>query len=182
MPVCACLAGGAFVERLKCGVAPAECVYMRTLTAHTHSYSYGLNLDPCAPRRGLPVRCMCVCSKVKNSQARTGHQRGMGGRWTDDDGTHERHTDTNRLTRHTASWLPHTLSWRTHDSRPHLPCRPPQHSTVTHALFTAQFTVRDRLQPREELAAPGDERRCGCARASSIGQGSQGRSQGSRVA
>ena len=35
-------------------------------------------------------------------QARTGHQRGMGGRWTDDDDTHERHTDTNRLlTRHT---------------------------------------------------------------------------------
>ena len=24
-----------------------------------------------------------------------------------------RHTDTNKLTRHTASWLPHTLSWRT---------------------------------------------------------------------
>ena len=36
----------------------------------------------------------------------------MGGRWTDDDDTHERLTDTNRLTRHTASWLPHTLSWR----------------------------------------------------------------------
>ena len=33
----------------------------------------------------------------------------MGGRWTDDDDTHERHTDTNKLTRHTASWLPHTL-------------------------------------------------------------------------
>ena len=48
---------------------------------------------------------MYVCSKVKNSQARTGHQRGMGGRWTDDDDTHERHTDTNRLTRHTASEL-----------------------------------------------------------------------------
>ena len=27
----------------------------------------------------------------------------MGGRETDDDDTHERHTDTNRLTRHTAS-------------------------------------------------------------------------------
>ena len=26
----------------------------------------------------------------------------MGGRWTDDDDTHERHTDTNKLTRHTA--------------------------------------------------------------------------------
>ena len=38
----------------------------------------------------------------------------MGGRETDDDDTHERHTDTNKLTRHTASWLPHTLSWRTH--------------------------------------------------------------------
>ena len=42
--------------------------------------------------------CMYVCRKVKNSQARTGHQRGMGGRWTDDDDTHERHTDTNKLT------------------------------------------------------------------------------------
>ena len=33
----------------------------------------------------------------------------MGGREIDDDDTHERHTDTNKLTRHTASWLPHTL-------------------------------------------------------------------------
>ena len=30
---------------------------------------------------------MYVCRKVKNSQARTGHQRGMGGRETDDDDT-----------------------------------------------------------------------------------------------
>ena len=46
-----------------------------------------------------------VGRKVKNSQARTGHQRGMGGRarGTDDDDTHERHTNTNKLTRHTAS-------------------------------------------------------------------------------
>ena len=76
--------------------------------------------------------------KVKNSQARTGHQRGMGGRWTDDDDTHERHTDTNRLTRHTASWLPHTLSRRTHNSGPHPPCRPPQHSTVPKEQTRAQ--------------------------------------------
>ena len=78
------------------------------------------------------VTCVCVTNmcvyvrKVKNSQARTGHQRGMGGRWTDDDDTHERHTDTNKLTRHTASWLPHTLSRRTHNSGPHiLPVAPP---------------------------------------------------------
>ena len=32
---------------------------------------------------------MYVCRKVKNSQARTGHQRGMDGRETDDDDTHE---------------------------------------------------------------------------------------------
>ena len=83
--------------------------------------------------------CMYVCSKVKNSQARTGHQRGMGGRWTDDDDTHERHTDTNKLTRHTASWLPHTLSRRTHNSGPHPPCRPPQHSTVPRAQTRAQL-------------------------------------------
>ena len=44
---------------------------------------------------------MYVCRKMNNSQARTGHQRGMGGRETDDDDTHERHKDTNRLTRHT---------------------------------------------------------------------------------
>ena len=30
---------------------------------------------------------------MNNSQARTGHQRVMGGRGTDDDDTHERHTD-----------------------------------------------------------------------------------------
>ena len=68
---------------------------------------------------------MYVCRKMNNSQARTGHQRGMGGRGTDDDDTHERHTDTNKLTRHTASWLPHTLSWRTHNSRPRPPLSPP---------------------------------------------------------
>ena len=87
----------------------------------------------------LPSRLgMYVCRKMNNSRARTGHQRGMGGRWTDDDDTHERHTDTNRLTRHTASWLPHTLSWRTHNSRPHPPCRPPQHSTVPRVQTRAQ--------------------------------------------
>ena len=64
---------------------------------------------------------MYVCRKMNNSQARTGHQRVMGGRGTDDDDTHERHTDTNKLTRHTASWLPHTLSSRTHNSRPRIP-------------------------------------------------------------
>ena len=83
-------------------------------------------------------KAMYVCRKVKNSQARTGHQRGMGGRWTDDDDTHERHTDTNRLTRHTAIWLPHTLSRRTHNSGPHPPCRPPQHSTVPRVQTRAQ--------------------------------------------
>ena len=74
--------------------------------------------------------CMYVCRKVKNSQARTGHQRGMGGRKTDDDDTHERHTDTNKLTRHTASGLPHILSGRTHHSGHVPPVAPPQHSKV----------------------------------------------------
>ena len=37
---------------------------------------------------------MYVCRKVKNSQARTGHQRGMGGRGTDDHDTLE--SDTHR--------------------------------------------------------------------------------------
>jgi len=68
---------------------------------------------------------MYVCRKVKNSQARTGHQRGMGGRKTDDDDTHERHTDTNKLTRHTASGLPHILSGRTHHSGHVPPVAPP---------------------------------------------------------
>ena len=45
------------------------------------------------------TRGMYVCSKVKNSQARTGHQRGMGGRKTDDDDTHEPDTD------HPARWV-----------------------------------------------------------------------------
>ena len=49
----------------------------------------------------------------------------MGGRWTDDDGTHERHTDINRLTRHTASGLPHILSGRTHHSGHVPPVAPP---------------------------------------------------------
>ena len=87
---------------------------------------------------------MYVCRKMNNSQARTGHQRGMGGRGTDDDDTHERHTDTNRLTRHTASWLPHTLSWRTHNSGPHSPCRPPQHSQVPREQTRAQQTTDNR--------------------------------------
>ena len=52
---------------------------------------------------------------MKNSQARTGHQRGMGGRWTDDDDTHERHTDTNKLTRPRPPRVPSPrtqLGWR----------------------------------------------------------------------
>jgi len=55
-------------------------------------------------RVDAPTPLVELVRKVKNSQARTGHQRGMGGgRETDDDETHERHTDTNTLTRHTAS-------------------------------------------------------------------------------
>ena len=46
--------------------------------------------------------------KVKNRQARPGHQRGMGGRWTDDDDTIERHTDTSRLR---AQLQNRALSW-----------------------------------------------------------------------
>ena len=52
----------------------------------------------------LSTQCICYVRKVKNSQARTGHQRGMDGRETDDDDTLERHTDTNKLTGHSASW------------------------------------------------------------------------------
>ena len=39
---------------------------------------------------GLPE----TLGKAKARLGRTGHQRVMGGRWTDDDGTRERHTDT----------------------------------------------------------------------------------------
>merc|ERR1711965_377789 len=88
---------------------------------------------------------------MNNSQARTGHQRGMGGRETDDDDTHERHKDTNRLTRHTASWLPHTLSWRTHNSGPHSPYRPPQHSQVPRE--TNKGTTNNRQQGRTREAS-----------------------------
>ena len=66
-------------------------------------------------------RCMYVCRKVKNSQARTGHQRGMGGRRTDDDGTHERHTAKARKGKRilkaqasliTAHWHDKGADWR----------------------------------------------------------------------
>ena len=53
-------------------------------------------------------------------------------------------TDTNRLTRHTASWLPHTLSRRTHNSGPHPPCRPPQHSKAPEEQTRAQQTTDNR--------------------------------------
>ena len=51
---------------------------------------------------------MYYVRKVKNSPRTVGlgldtNEHGMGGRWTDDDDTHKRHTDTNKLTRHTAS-------------------------------------------------------------------------------
>ena len=134
---------------------------------HTHTHRSPTRTGPCTlsavgllsldvETRGLPPLAPPprVCGevyltlpylrKVKNSQARTGHQRGMGGRETDDDDTHERHTDTNKLTRHTASWLPHTLSWRTHNSGPHSSCRPPQHSKVpreTNKGTTSQQTT-----------------------------------------
>ena len=81
-----------------------------------------------APPWGCLTRarvCLYVCRKVKNSQARTGHQRGMGGRKTDDEDTHERHTYTNKLPRHTASGLPHILSGRTHHSGHVPPVAPP---------------------------------------------------------
>ena len=97
---------------------------------------------------------MYVCRKMNNSQARTGHANERGMRMGVDAGqmtttrrdTHERHTDTNRLTRHTASWLPHTLSWRTHNSGPHSPCRPPQHSLpqVPREQTRAQQTTDNR--------------------------------------
>jgi len=66
---------------------------------------------PCAAARPLPHRPPRPTpsvdrQKAKNSQAWTGHQRGMDGRGTDDDDTHERHTDTHKLTRHSASWAP----------------------------------------------------------------------------
>ena len=109
---------------------------------------------PCVLRRHARQfrACMYVCRKMNNSRARTGHQRGMGGRGTDDDDTHERHTDTNKLTRHTASWLPHTLSWRTHNSRPHPPCRPPQHSKVPREQTRAQQHNRRQGRTREARA------------------------------
>ena len=87
---------------------------------------------------------MYVCRKAKNSQARTGHQRGMGGRWTDDDDTHERHIDTNKLTRHTASGLPHTLSGRTHHSGPRPPCRPPSTHGAKGSNNSTQTQAGDR--------------------------------------
>ena len=72
--------------------------------------------------------------KVKNSQARTGHQRVMGGRETDDDGTRGvSDTQTHTSSQDTQpAGLPHITSKRTalRHSRPRPPCRPPQHSKV----------------------------------------------------
>ena len=43
---------------------------------------------PCGRASALLTTCsMYVCRKMNNSRARTGHQRGMGGRGTDDDET-----------------------------------------------------------------------------------------------
>ena len=72
---------------------------------------------------------MYVCRKMNNSQARTGHQRGMDGRETDDD-VDDTPSDTQTQTSShdtQPAGLPHTLSGRTHNSRPRSPCRPPQH-------------------------------------------------------
>ena len=93
---------------------------------------------------------MYVCREVKNSQARTGqHRRGMGGRWTDDDDTHERHTDTNKLTRHTASGLPHILSGRTHHSGHAPPVTPPGLSAfISWSRASLRSFERWRLRPR----------------------------------
>jgi len=69
-----------------------------------------------------PPAASCACYTTrstvrlidwKSASLGLGHQRGMGGRKTGDDGTLERHTDT-QTHKHSASWLPHTLSWRTH--------------------------------------------------------------------
>ena len=68
---------------------------------------------------------MYVCRKVKNSQARTGHQRGMDGRETDDDDTLERHTDTNKLTGHTASWAATHPEWTYTSLKATFPLPPP---------------------------------------------------------
>ena len=96
--------------------------------------------------RRLPW-CTCVSASARQSRAQCCAREfcckilkslSLDARQIDDD-THERHTDTNRLTRHTASWLPHTLSRRTHNSGPHPPCRPPQHSTVPRAQTRAQL-------------------------------------------
>ena len=67
----------------------------------------------------------CYVRKVKNSQARTGHQRGMDGRETDDDDTLERHTDTNKLTGHTARLAATHPEWTYTSLRATFPLPPP---------------------------------------------------------
>ena len=73
----------------------------------------------------------------------------MGGRWTDDDDTHERHTDTNRLTRHTAQAardffeldfdVNRTSEGHTHDAEP----------VAAHTNAPHRFFYFARRAPRE---------------------------------
>ena len=52
----------------------------------------------------------------------------MDGRETDDDDTLERHTDTNKLTRHSASWAATHPEWTYTSLKATFPLPPPQHS------------------------------------------------------
>jgi len=95
---------------------------------------------------------MYVCRKVKNSQARTGHQRGMGGRETDaGQMTATRSSDTQT---HTSSQDTHVIQLGCHTPRvgvhitlghvPRPPCRPPQHPRCQG--LKQQHTNTDRRQ------------------------------------
>ena len=81
---------------------------------------------------------------MKNSQARTGHQRGMDGRETDDDDTLERHTDTNKLTRHSASWAATHPEWTYTSLKATFPLPPPPAPTdqgTNHSKRTQKATA-----------------------------------------
>ena len=105
--------------------APCHSCHYRRPSLPPRSPSPSMPPPPRPPRQSEGGD---ACAKYPHRalRARTGHQRGrMGGRWTDDDDTHERHTDTNKLTRHTASVAATHPEWAYTSLKATSPLSPP---------------------------------------------------------